>query len=230
MFSNKPAIWARRVTIYIFGLLLLAMGAVVAVKSNLGISPVNSVPYVLSCITPYEQGFMTTLVFCVYIILQVFLLRKEFQLVQLTQILCAALFGYFITLWTRLLYFPAPESYVLRLLLTFFSILLIGAGMTLYLCANLIPQPAEGLCLAIQRKTGWKYSNIKVAFDCIMVGLSALLSLWASGHISGVREGTIIAMFSVGYVIGFLSKKWKAQITLFCESGFSSKTGSIASD
>ena len=209
----------RRLLLYGLGLFLMALGVVASVRSDLGISPVNSLPYVLSQTTGVDQGLLTTLVFCLFIFCQILLLRRDFSPIQLFQAVCAAAFGSFVTLCGKLMRFAAPENYFLRLLLLTVSILLISAGMFLYLCADLIPQPAEGLCLAVQKRTEWKYADIKVGFDCLLVCLAAGISLAATGRIVGIREGTVVTTLCVGRIVGFLSKKWKAGMTAFCGAG-----------
>jgi uncharacterized membrane protein YczE len=85
------------------------------------------------------------------------------------------------------------------------SVVIIALGIILYLRAELLPQPAEGLLLAIQKKKGWQLHNIKIVFDCVVVAIAALISLIAFHKIIGLREGTLIAMLGVGKVMGFLS-------------------------
>ena len=194
----------------------LAVGVGLAVKSDLGISPVNSIPYVVSRLTDFEQGNLTTVFFCLLIALQILLLRKEFQIIQLFQIACAFVFGRFVTICNLLFQNIEPHGYFMRILLLFLSVFALSLGMVLYLSANFIPQPSEGLCLAIQQKSGWKYSNIKTCFDCILVALAALISFQLSGHIVGLREGTVITMISVGKMIGVISSLTFKQLSNFC--------------
>ena len=199
-------IWIRRIGAYITGLFLIALGVSFSVKSNLGVSPVNSIPYVISLAFGIDQGHMTILVFCVFILLQAILLRREFRPINLLQVLCAFLFGYFVTLSNYIVAFEAPGFYPLRLTLLLLSIVLIAMGILLYLSAKLIPQPAEGLCLAIEKKTCWKYHKVKMTFDCSVVAIASSLSFFFNGELGGVREGTVIAMFGVAWMIGILSK------------------------
>lgn len=206
----------RRLFLYIIGMFFLAVGVGLAVKSDLGISPVNSIPYVVSRLTDFEQGNLTTVFFCLLIALQILLLRKEFQIIQLFQIACAFVFGRFVTICNLLFQNIEPHGYFMRILLLFLSVFAISLGMVLYLSANFIPQPSEGLCLAIQQKSGWKYSNIKTCFDCILVALAALISFQLSGHIVGLREGTVITMISVGKMIGVISSLTFKQLSNFC--------------
>ena len=60
-----------RVLVYALGLLFLAFSVALAANANLGISPVNSLPYVVSLITSLPVSTCVILVFCSYILLQI---------------------------------------------------------------------------------------------------------------------------------------------------------------
>jgi len=195
----------KRLLLYLLGNFVLAFGVAVAVKSDLGITPVNSIAYAASRIFSIDHGLMTAMVYCGYVLIQLAILRKEFHPSGFLQIAVAMLFGLFVSLCNHILFFPAPEAYWVRILLMLASVSIIAIGILLYLRANLLPQPAEGLMLAIQKKTGWKLHNIKIFFDFILVASAAVLSLVTVQRIIGIREGTLIAMLGVGKVMGFLS-------------------------
>ena len=195
----------RRVLLYLLGNFVLAFGVAVAVKSDLGITPVNSIAFAASRIFSIDHGLMTALVYCGYVLIQFAILRKEFLPISFLQIGVAWLFGLFVSLCNRILSFPAPEVYWVRILLMIASVVIIAVGIILYLRADLLPQPAEGLMLAIQKKTHWKLHNIKIIFDFTLVALAAALSLITVHRIIGIREGTLIAMLGVGRVMGFFS-------------------------
>jgi uncharacterized membrane protein YczE len=100
------------------------------------------------------------------------------------------------------------------------GIIIIGLGIMLYLRADLLPQPAEGLILAIQKKTGWKLHNIKVVFDSSVVVIAAAISFIVTKEIVGIREGTLISMIGIGKCLGFFTKRLGARIdALFRLSG-----------
>jgi uncharacterized membrane protein YczE len=206
----------RRMIVYIIGLFFIALGVSLSVKSNLGISPVNSIPFIISLIMGLDQGLITAIAYTFYVLFQLVLLRKQFRPQDLLQIVIAFLFGYFVSFCNHLLFFSPPEIYVLRLAMMGLSIIVISFGILLYLAAGLIPQPPEGLCLAIEKISGWKYHNIKTGFDCCAVALSALISFLATGGISGIREGTLLAMIGVGRILGIFLKLFKAKLTTFC--------------
>ena len=50
-----------RITIYILGSFIMTLGISMAVKSDLGVSPVSSIPYTITCITGLEMGKATIL-------------------------------------------------------------------------------------------------------------------------------------------------------------------------
>lgn len=206
----------RRVACYLLGNFLVALGVIVSVKSRLGVTPVQSIPYVISRLSGIDQGIVTMGVYIFYVLLQVIILRRAFRPAGLLQILVAVLFGIFVTLCARLVTYTPPDAYYARLPLMCASVVLIALGLLFYLTAELTPQPAEGLILAIAQITGGQIHNIKVALDSAMVAAAALLSFIASGEVAGVREGTFIAMISVGKVLGLFLRLWRHKVSAFC--------------
>mgnify|MGYP000069574514 CR=1 FL=1 len=45
-----------RLVVYLIGLFIMTLGISMSVKSNLGVSPVSSIPYTITCITGLEMG------------------------------------------------------------------------------------------------------------------------------------------------------------------------------
>ena len=46
---------------YFVGLFLMTIGIAISVKSNLGVSPVSSIPYTMTCVWGIEMGKATIL-------------------------------------------------------------------------------------------------------------------------------------------------------------------------
>ena len=93
--SSVPQ-WGIRVVFYCIALFFMALGVAFSANSDLGISPVNSLPYVISDIVKMQPGTCVTIVFCSYILVQIILLRREFNPVNLFQIVFSTIFGYFV--------------------------------------------------------------------------------------------------------------------------------------
>lgn len=193
---------ALRLSVYIAGLFLLALGVAFAVSSDLGVSPVNVLPYTLSCLTAKDQGSLTTACFCIFILLQILVLRRDYHPVQLLQILCAAMFGVFVNCANALAAGLRPANYLMQVLFAIVAVFMIAFGMFLYLCADLIPQPVEGFCLAVEQRFQIPYSRTKLATDCVLVVASGVIGLLGTAQLLGIREGTLLTMLSVGPLVG----------------------------
>ena len=70
---------ANRIAIYICGIFLLALGGVLAIKSNLGASPVSSLPLSISKVTSISLGRAAAILFIIYVGIQILILRRDFS-------------------------------------------------------------------------------------------------------------------------------------------------------
>lgn len=66
-----------RILMYFIGLFIMTIGIALSVKSNLGVSPVSSIPYTITCVWGIEMGKATILFHIVLVLLQILLLRKN---------------------------------------------------------------------------------------------------------------------------------------------------------
>lgn len=194
----------------------MAFGVTFSIKSNLGISPVNSIPYILSLVTTIDQGLLTTAVFSLYVILQVIILKKEFKKINFLQIIFASIFGYFVSFSNSLFEGVAqPENYMIQLLFLGISLVFVAIGLLFYLSSDIVPQPPEGLILAISLKYSLIFSKVKVAFDSSAVLIACIVSLLYFKEIIGIREGTIISAILIGKMLGILNKYYKTTVVDF---------------
>ena len=65
---RQAAHWERRIPIYLIGMFLMTIGVNLSVLSGLGVSPIDTIPYILSLILQKSLGLCSTLVFSVYIV------------------------------------------------------------------------------------------------------------------------------------------------------------------
>ena len=188
-----------------------------SVNSNLGVSPVNSLPYVVSLIVNQSLGTCVTVIFIGYILLQILILRKDFQWINLSQILFSTLFGKFVDFAKMVLDGFCFPTYAGRLLMLAISIVLIAIGISMYMGAKLVNMPTEGLASAIAAKLPNKeFHQTKVMVDCASVGTALILSMCFLGGLQGIREGTIISAIVIGKVIPYANKVTKPILQKFC--------------
>lgn len=202
-----PALFLKRALVYCMGLLVLAFGVVISVNSNLGVSPVSSLPYVISRILNAPLGTCVTVTYCFFILLQVLIQRRDFKPVNLLEILFSTIFGYFVDFAEMVMQGWAFDSYVGRLGMLAASIVMIAVGLLIYMDAQLVPMPMEGLVACIAGKTGKTFGNVKTVIDCLVVVIGIVLCFIFLGEIQGIREGTIITAIVTGKLMGVL-RKW----------------------
>lgn len=216
MKKSTPVQFLIRILVYCLGLLLLAFGVAVSVNGDLGVSPVNSLPYVISRIIHVQLGTCVTAVFCSYIAMQVLILRREFQIINLLQILFSTLFGYFVDFAKLVIGDFALPGYGGRLGMLAVSVLLIALGILLYLEAELVPMPMEGLTAAIAKKLNKPFPTMKTIVDCVVVGTGIVLCFVFLGKLDGIREGTVITAVVTGKIIALLRKPLSPVLKKLC--------------
>ena len=194
---------------YIFllaGLFVNGLGVSFITKAGLGTSPITSIPYTLSLgFTPTVGMF--TFVFNIFlIILQVILLRRNFQLQNLLQLPIIALFSFFIDLTMSLLGFMQPETYAMKVVSLIVGCLILGFGVFMEMAANVAMLPGEATVRAVSDVFSTDFGKTKIAFDSSMTVIAAILSFIMFRHLDGVREGTIVAAILVGFIARLFKK------------------------
>lgn len=216
MKKSTPAQFGIRLVIYCLGLLVLAFGIALSVNSNLGVSPVSSLPYVVSQILNVSLGTCTTIVYALYVLIQMVLNGKKFQPALLLQLVFSTLFGYFVDGAKAVLGDFMLPTYFGQLAMLAASIVLIGFSLVLYIDVQLAPMPAEGLVSCIADKLGKPFSTIKTLFDCTSVLVGTVLCFLFLGRLVGIREGTVITAMLVGKMTGIIRKFLTPLITKIC--------------
>ena len=205
MKTINPAKLAARLGVYCLGLLILAFGVTLSVNSNLGVSPVSGLPFVVSKIVNISLGTCTTAIYSLYVLLQMVVSRK-FQPILLLQLVFSTIFGYFVDAAKFILGDFCLPTYFGQLAMLAASIILIGFSLVLYIDVKLAPMPAEGLVGCIANLTGRPFSQVKTLFDCTSVLVSVTLCFLFLGQLTGVREGTVLTALLVSRTMGFLRK------------------------
>ena len=196
----------KRYIFLLVGLFVNGLGVSFITKAGLGTSPITSIPYTLSLgFTPTVGMF--TLVFNIFlIILQVILLRRNFQLQNLLQLPIIALFSFFIDLTMSLLGFMQPETYAMKVVSLIVGCLILGFGVFMETVANVAMLPGEATVRAVSDVFSTDFGKTKIAFDSSMTVIAAILSFIMFKHLDGVREGTIVAAILVGFIARLFKK------------------------
>lgn len=203
--TNKTELIKRYIFLLV-GLFVNGLGVSFITKAGLGTSPITSIPYTLSLgFTPTVGMF--TLVFNIFlVILQVILLRRNFQLQNLLQLPIIALFSFFIDLTMSLLGFMQPETYAMKVVSLIVGCLILGFGVFMEMVANVAMLPGEATVRAVSDVFSTDFGKTKIAFDSSMTVIAAILSFIMFRHLDGVREGTIVDAILVGFIARLFKK------------------------
>ena len=204
----------RRYLLLLAGLAIMAFGVAFSIKASLGTSPISSVPYVVSLFAPLTVGTASIIMHCVFILLQILILRKKYHPIQLMQLPVAFFFGYLTDLSVWAVQGITCNHYLQQWLVCLIGIFLVAVGVSLEVKAGVVVLAGEGVVLAICKVLPVKFGYMKVGFDVTLVAIACVLSFAFTGRLQGVREGTVAAALLVGLIakqLGKMLSKWKLE-------------------
>ena len=194
----------NRYWIYLLSLFIISLGASLSIKANLGTSPLICLPYVSSLITKLTVGEVMFVFTLIFIIIQVALLRGDFEKRQYLQLVIGTIFSFFVDFSLMLVDFINPVGYVSQMALLLFSCLVVAFGVLLEIQTEIVYLPADGVIAAISKVLKKEFSTVKPFVDSSMVIIAAVLSVVFLGYLAGVREGTIISAIIIGPIVRLL--------------------------
>lgn len=212
--KSRVAEVVMRYLVLFFGLSLMSLGIAFSIRSDLGTTPISSVPYVLSVITPLSVGTLMILMNLVFVLAQILILRRRFPPIQLLQIPVVFVFGILNDVGLWVLRDVDYSTYWQQWLLVAVGIVLVGIGVAFQVKARATPLAGEGLILTISneliRRFGAKkpllFSSMKIQFDTTLVLVAVALALIFTHGLADVREGTVAAALLVGVIVRWTTR------------------------
>ena len=190
-------------------LYIMTLGIAACVKSMLGASVISELPYVFhdagtGGLTPsLTIGQYTFIMNALLVVGQVGVLRRQFDPVQLFQLLVGFVFGMLIDLNLYLLSWLQPEAIWEKAMAQLAGCTILAAGIALEVRCGSVP---------ISKVTGIEFPKVKIVVDVSLVLLGIVFCYIFFGkwqwHIIGV--GTLFAMYYVGWAVRIASHhlKW----------------------
>ena len=189
------------------GLIVVALGVGLSIKSNLGIAPLSCIPTVLALkfqhisIGTFTWGFNL-----LFIVLQAFILKKEFSWKHVLQVLPIFIFGYLIdgAVWLFDALDAPATNYWMQILLCLGAVVLTAVGIRLEVVGQGWILPADNCLHILTERTKIKFGTIKVIMDVTLVAVTVILALVFFGLFTGngetvvIREGTLIQAILTG--------------------------------
>ena len=196
----------RRWLTLLVGLFFMGNGVALTTNALLGTTPISSLPLVAAEYAGTTLGICTFFINIVMLLIQKPLLGKAFTRRHFLQIPSVFVFALFIDLGMWLTSSLIPESWIARMGMCLSGCFAMAVGIMLEVLSNTTVLPGEGLVIAIAWRSRINFGNIKVLFDVTLVLLAVLSGVVLMGHVTGVREGTLVTAVLTGIFVRLLSK------------------------
>ena len=203
----SPSLFIRKFATLVVGLFVLAFGIALSAKSGLGVSPSQSVAYIMSLIFPLSMGTFTMILNLLFFVGQIIILKKDFKPIRCLQLLVVFIFSYFTDLTLSVVAPLELTSYWSRLILSIISCFVIALGVFLEVKAGLIVMASEGFISTLADVIRKDFGITKIMLDWGCIVFSTIVSLIAFHRFNGVREGTVIAAFLVGFLVRIYNRR-----------------------
>lgn len=195
----KDSQMARRYIMLLIGVFFMGTGISLIIKSGTGTSPMSSLTNVMTQIFPLlTLGMYTFLLNVLFFIGEFIVDFKSFSASKFVQLIPTFFLSVAVDFNMFLVRGLHPQTYVLKLAVLIIGCIFFGLSIAFMVSANVILMPGEALIKMISVKYRKEYGNVKTAVDVSLVVLAVIVSLIFLDTIYGVREGTLIAAFTIG--------------------------------
>lgn len=192
-------------------LFLMTLGVALCVRSGLGSGVISSIPMVMSIageshLAPeWTIGQYTYIMNGIFVILQIFILRRRFELVQLFQLLVGFVFGYFLDLNMMITSMVSDCALWGQIVAQFAGCTILGFAVAMEISCGSITMPGEGIQVAISKVVGIPFPKTKIIVDTLLVVIAVCIGYYYYGRWmwNVVGPGTLFAMFYVGTMVKF---------------------------
>ena len=182
---------------FLLGLFINSFGIAFITKSALGTSQISSVPYVFSLyFTHMSFGMMTFIFNMIFIIIQIIILKKDFQPIQFLQILANIIFSSFIDISMYLMNWFQPETLLIRIISLIIGCIILAFGISI----------GEGIVKAISDVTHKDFGMVKICFDITLIIIASLCSFFFFHSLQGVGLGTVVSALTVGKFVSLVNE------------------------
>ena len=186
----------KRFIVFVVGMNVLAIGIILNTKSLLGVGSINTLPYALANILSVSLETMTTMVYLVFIIIQLILL-KRFDLQVIIQLPFSFIFGYLIDFYD-LFFSYEPTAFYMQIVILIIAIVLTALGAFLMVLGDIVLNPADGLVHTIGKVTNKDFGFVKNIADLVFIVLTVVICLVTKGYILGIGIGTVVSAIFIG--------------------------------
>lgn len=196
-------------------LFMMTLGVALTIRSDLGSSVISSIPMVMTLagadgkVPGLTVGEYTNLMNVVLVLLQILILRRRFDKVQLLQLVIGAVFGFFLDLSMWITSAVAPASLAGEIMAQVAGCVILGVAIAFEVRCGSVTMPGEGVPAAICKAFGMHFAKAKIIVDISLVTIAVALGYLFFGRwmLMVVGPGTLFAMIFVGLVVKFVGAR-----------------------
>ncbi|MDE7396549.1 MAG: hypothetical protein K2M98_02360 [Muribaculum sp.] len=190
-------------------LLIMTLGVALCIRSQLGSSVISSIPLAFTLAGEaglslhLTVGEYTNLMNIALVVLQMLILRRRFQPVQLFQLIIGFLFGLFIDINMAVTSLFSYDSMLNCCLAQIIGCTVLGVGISMEIRCGSITMPGEGITVAISKVSGLPFPKTKIIVDVSLVIIAVILGYMFFGTWMEqvIGFGTLFAMLYVGFIV-----------------------------
>src|SRR5574344_599393 len=205
----------RRYLVFVVTLFIMALGVSLSIRANLGSSPISAPPYVLSRMpnAVMSMGLFTICMHVIFIIIQILVLRKNYQKIQLLQLAVGFLYGFYtdLTMWMTqpFQWGNTTTDYIIRFLQLILGATLLAYGIAIEVRCNVLLLAGEGLPSSISQAFHWDFGKVKICTDTLLVAIAVVFSFsfFGTWRWDMIGFGTLFSMIAVGAMVRFFAPK-----------------------
>lgn len=189
-----------------------SLGVLLMLHSGSGISAISSVPYAFNLVLPKLSLGTWTYIFQGLLVCALMILRRKFVPAYLFSFVVGFAFGEMMDvheLWINNL----PLNMPLRIFYFVLSYIILCFGIALSNRCKLPIIPTDLFPRELMDITGQPYSRIKISYDVTCLAITACMTFFFLGHISGLGIGTVLAAFTMGKGVALIGEKIDKKMT-----------------
>lgn len=197
----------KRIVLALLMIVLVSIGNALTLKASIGVAPWNAMNQEISAITGLKIGTVGMYANILCVIIQLFILKKNFKFKHLLQVFLSLMLGYTLNFfYYNVLSGFIINDYIIRVIVLILGYTIIAFTVAIIMLIDVVTYPIESACNAISNKTGIKFSLLRQGVDVISIAVAIILWLVFNTPLQ-VREGTVIGMVIFAPIIDFFIKR-----------------------
>lgn len=198
----------------LISLYIMTFGVALCVRSNLGSSVISSIPMAFALAGqeglahPLTIGGYTNIMNAILVAMQILVLRRRFEPVQLFQLVIGFLFGALIDINMIVTSYLDYSQLWMQALAQFMGCTVMAIGIAMEVRCGSVTMPGEGIQVAIAKVTGKPFAKIKIIIDTVLVALAVgcCYIFWGAWQWNIIGPGTLFAMIYVGFMVKLIGR------------------------